>query len=92
MIYSRRRPRRGSGFYQLQNAQGRSLRGFGYDDFIRLRDEFGHEWRGQAERQSDHSVIYRFRDAEGKSASGISDHLGILLRDDRGNVWRGFVE
>jgi hypothetical protein len=68
------------------------MHGFGYGEYIRLRDEFGNVWRGEAELLSDDSVRYRFRDANGRSISGIGDSGGIMLRDDKGNVWRGFVD
>jgi len=68
------------------------MQGFGYGEYIRLRDEFGNIWRGEAELLSDDSVRYRFRDATGRSISGIGDSGGIMLRDDKGNVWRGFVD
>jgi hypothetical protein len=67
--------------------------GSGYGDFIRLRDEYGNVWRGEADAQSDGTVRYRFRDSNGNSISGISDSsYGVVLRDEHGNVWRGFVD
>jgi len=94
MIYRRRRLRSRvpGGFYRFENRLQRSVSGFGDGDFIRLRDEFGNVWRGQAESQGDHTVRYRFRDSEGNVISGISDHFGILLRDEHGNIWRGYVD
>lgn len=68
------------------------MHGFGDGDFIRLRDEFGNEWRGVAERQSDETIRYRFRTSDGRYVTGISDDYGILLRDEQGNTWRGFFD
>jgi hypothetical protein len=94
MIY--RRKRRGGvpgGFFRFQGTQNRTVFGAGDGDFIRLRDEFGNEWRGVAERQSDETIRYRFRDSEGKFITGISERgYGILLRDEHGNTWRGFLD
>jgi hypothetical protein len=68
------------------------MTGYGYGDFVRLRDEFGTVWNGIADPQEDNVVRYRFRDESGRSITGISDTFGIVLRDDKGNTWRGFVE
>lgn len=67
------------------------MEGFGDGDYVRLRDEFGNVWRGQAEVQDDDSVRYRFRDEKGRTISGASDRYGITLRDERGVTWRGYV-
>ena len=82
------------GFYRFESMKGRgSMHGSGVDDFIRLRDEFGNVWRGEADPQSDGTVRYRFRDSNGNSISGMGDpSYGVVLRDEKGNVWRGFVD
>jgi hypothetical protein len=80
------------GQYRLECGSGGILSGFGDGDFIRLRDEFGTEWHGSAEKQYDESVRFRFRDSEGHYATGVGDNFGITLRDDRGRTWRGFVD
>jgi hypothetical protein len=89
----RRRIRRqvGNGFYRIENINSRRMDGFGDGDYVRLRDEFGNVWRGQAEVQDDDSVRYRFRDEKGRTISGASDRYGITLRDERGMTWRGYV-
>jgi hypothetical protein len=94
MIYRRRRTRFSMprGFFRFDSGKGNSVSGFGDGDFVRLRDENGVEWRGQAERQADNTVRYRFRDNEGNTLSGISDSWGIVLRDEHGNTWRGFID
>jgi hypothetical protein len=95
MIYRRRR-RAGIpvGFMQVVSASShRTVFGSADGDFIRLRDEYGNEWRGVAEVQSDDMVHYRFRNEEGHHVSGISDGAyGIILRDERGKTWRGFID
>lgn len=94
-MYNRRRKRQGStgGFYRFESMKTKNvIYGSGFGDFIRLRDEFGNIWRGEAERMSDDSIRYRFRDSSGKVISGISDSFGVVLRDEKGNVWRGFVD
>jgi len=68
------------------------MHGFGYDDYIRVRDEFGQTWRGVAEETADGTYRYSFRDARGKSISGLADGFGITLRDEKGKTWRGFVD
>ena len=68
------------------------MSGFGDGDFIRLRDEFGNEWRGQAEKNADNAVRYRFRDSLGHFITGIGDGYGVTLRDEHGNTWRGFID
>lgn len=94
MIYKRRRVRSSApgGYYRFESGNGRGMFGSGDSDFIRLRDEFGNEWRGSAEQQPDNTVRYRFRDSYGNIISGISDREGIILRDEHGNVWRGFLD
>jgi hypothetical protein len=93
MLYRRRR-RSGSpsGFFRI-SGRNRSIYGSGDGEFIRLHDEFGNEWRGTGERQSDDTVRYRFVSSEGHVIAGIStgDH-GVILRDEHGNAWRGFVD
>jgi hypothetical protein len=94
MIYRRRRSRipMPRGFFRFEGPKNKLIYGFGDGDFVRLRDEFGNEWRGVAERGSDDTVRFRFRDSEGTIISGVSDGWGVVLRDERGNVWRGFVD
>lgn len=94
MIYRRRRLKSTvrSGFYRFENRQRKTVFGFGDGDFVRLRDEHGNVWRGQAEAQEDDTVRFLFRDPDGNCISGISDDYGITLRDDSGNTWRGFID
>ncbi len=81
-----------SGYYRIQGRDGQCLQGFGEGEYIRLTDEKGREWRGQAE-MFESMVRYNFRDADGNQISGISDGgSGITLRDAKGNTWRGFIE
>jgi hypothetical protein len=68
------------------------MSGFGDGDFVRLRDEYGNVWRGQAEYQSDDTVRFLLRDSEGNRISGISHESGIVLRDEFGNTWQGIVD
>ena len=93
MIYRRRRTRHGlvSGFFRVQGKRS-EMAGVGDGDFIRLRDEYGTEWRGQAERQGDDTITFRFSDSDGNHVSGISDGYGIILRDAKGHSWRGFID
>jgi len=96
MIYRKRSLHSTSpgGFFRFQNDKKSSVYGFGYGDYIRLRDEFGNVWRGTAEFEgSDHGTVrYRFRDEKGRVITGISDSYGVILRDEKGNTWRGFVD
>ncbi len=94
MIYrrARRRSSHAAGFYRFEDEHRRSLHGFGDGDFVRLRDEFGNVWHGQAEYDDQGAVRFLFRDAAGKRISGITDAHGILLRDENGNTWRGYVD
>jgi hypothetical protein len=93
MLYRRRRANSSlpSGFFRFASG-GRVVSGPGDGDFIRLRDQFGNEWLGVAERQQDDSIRYRFRDAKGQYVTGISDGYGIILRDAKGNTWRGYID
>jgi hypothetical protein len=93
MIYRRRRGRERSlaGYYHFMGQNQQSFHGYGDGDVVRIRDEKGNDWTGQAERMGDGSVRYRFRDSKGNSISGIADSMGILLRDTRGNTWRGYI-
>lgn len=94
MIYRKRRNRLGTsgGFFHFQDTMNRCVTGPGDGDYIHLRDEFGNEWRGVAERQADDTIRYRFRTSKGDFISGISDGHGVILRDQKGNTWRGFVD
>jgi len=95
VIYRRKRRNRGfaGGWFTLEQERTKGrLSGFGYGDFIRLRDEFGNVWRGSAEEGPNDTIRYRFRDALGRSVTGVSDTWGLVLRDERGKTWRGFVE
>ncbi len=94
MFHRRRRSRSHvpSGYYRFEDSCRRTLQGHGEGDFIRLRDEYGNVWHGQADRQPDDSIRFRFRDSQGKAISGMSDGYGIILRDDNGRIWRGFLE
>jgi hypothetical protein len=94
VIKRKRRSSIPGGFYRFESLRTprSTISGSGYGDFIRLRDQFGNIWRGQAELMPDDSVMYRFRDADGRTISGVSDSYGIVLRDDKGNIWRGFVD
>jgi hypothetical protein len=93
LIRKRRRSGVSGGFYRFESMRTRTtISGSGYGEFIRLRDEFGNVWRGEAERQDDDTIRYRFRDSNGKTISGMSDTFGVVLRDEKGNVWRGFVD
>lgn len=94
MIYRRRRVRQGlpGGFFTFQSGQGETFSGPGDGDYIFLRDEFGAQWRGMAERQADGTIRYRFRDDAGNAISGVSDGGIVTLRDQNGKTWRGCVD
>lgn len=95
MIYrrSRTRGRIPGGFFRFEQEHSKArVYGFGYGDYIRLRDEYGNMWRGSAERMADDSVLYRFRDSQGRTITGVSDSFGMILRDDKGKTWRGFID
>lgn len=94
MIYRRRRRRGGApaGFYSFESQDRKTMYGVGDGDFVRLRDEFGTLWRGQAEQMEDKTIRFIFRDPAGNRISGISDSYGVTLRDERGNTWRGFID
>lgn len=93
MIYSRRRrPLFPSGYYRLENQLRRTVCGYGEGDFVRLRDEFGNVWHGQAQLTEDQTLRLVFRDPSGARISGVWDGYGIVLRDEQGAVWRGFID
>jgi hypothetical protein len=94
MIFKRRhRPGVPSGFLRFESSKDRrQVFGPSDGDYIHLRDEFGNEWRGVAERQADDTIRYRFRDSQGNYISGISDGYGVTLRDQKGRTWRGFFD
>lgn len=93
MIYRRRRIRHTapSGHFRFESLHNRCLNGYSDGEFIQLKDEYGHVWRGSAEVQDQQTIRYRFRDHEGNTICGISDRFGVMLRDERGNCWRGYV-
>lgn len=93
MIYRRRhRSILPCGYYRFENQFRRTVSGFGEGDFIRLRDEFGKIWHGQAHTMDDRSLRLIFRDPHGARISGISDGYGVILRDEHGATWRGFID
>ncbi|MBL8216269.1 MAG: hypothetical protein JNK87_36460 [Bryobacterales bacterium] len=94
MIKRKRRSSVPGGFYRFDSIRmpRSTVSGSGYGEYIRLRDERGNIWRGQAELLPDDSICYRFRDEDGRTITGMSDTYGIVLRDEKGNVWRGFVD
>jgi len=94
MIYRKRRNKLGTpaGFFSFRDTMNRMISGPGDGDYIHLRDEFGNEWRGVAERQADDTIRYRFRSSNGDFISGVSDGYGVILRDQKGKTWRGFVD
>ena len=94
MIYRRRLRSKLAphGFYRFENQSRRLMYGYGDGDFVRLRDEFGNVWRGQAESTEDQTIRFIFRDSEGRRISGISDTFGVTLRDEAGNTWRGYID
>jgi hypothetical protein len=94
MIIKRRRSSTAAktGYYRIQGAGSQCMHGFGDGDFIRLRDEFGREWRGVAS-VFETMVRFTFRDEAGNHISGVSTAgSDIVLRDAKGNTWRGFVD
>jgi hypothetical protein len=92
------RRRRGSnntrlgGYYRIESPNQPIMQGFSDGEYVRLRDEFGREWRGVAEQFDQDLVRLRFRDDEGNSVSGVIDRSGIVLRDSKGKTWRGFID
>jgi hypothetical protein len=95
VIYKRHRAHRKApgGFFSFEEEATKArMHGFGYDDFIRVRDDYGHIWRGIAEEGADGSFRYTFRNSRGRTLSGLADGYGITLRDEKGKTWRGFVD
>jgi len=85
--------RAAGGHFSFEDQSTRSrLLGYGFGEYIHLRDEQGNVWKGSAQRLDDHSVRYTFRDEGGHVITGVSDHYGITLRDGKGIVWRGYVD
>lgn len=95
VIYKRARvhSRAPGGFFRFEEERTKArVYGFGYGEYIRLRDEYGQTWRGTAEKNFDGSFHYTFRSTHGKVISGLADDFGIVLRDEKGRTWRGFVD
>jgi hypothetical protein len=94
MIYRRKRRRGGArvGFYRFENQQRKQVYGYGDGDFVRLRDEYGNVWQGQAEDMGDNTSRFIFKDSDGKRISGLADENGVVLRDETGQTWRGFID
>ncbi len=89
----KRRSALAGGFFHLEE-EGTKTRvsGFGYDNHIKLKDEYGNVWLGTAERGNDNTVVYRFRDSKGRSLTGVSEHSVVTLRDEKGRTWKGFID
>ena len=94
MLYRRlrRRSLAPHGFYRFESQSRRLMYGVGDGEFVRLVDEFGNIWRGQAESCDDKTIRFIFRDSAGGRISGISDSGGVTLRDERGHTWRGYID
>lgn len=95
MIYKRKgvHSRAPGGFFSFEEEQTKTrISGYGYGDYIRLRDEYGETWRGTAERAADDSVHYTFRDTRGRVVTGLADGVGVVLRDAKGKTWRGTID
>ena len=95
VIYKRRRANRRApgGFFSFEQITTKSrMHGFGYDDYIRVRDEYGQTWRGVAEEAADGTYRYTFRDGRGRTLSGMADAYGVTLRDEKGRTWRGVID
>ena len=95
MIYKRNRVYSATpgGYFSFEEEKTKvRMHGFGYGEYIRLRDEYGHIWRGSAEKAADGSFHYTFRNNHGKAVSGLADGFGITLRDEKGKTWRGFID
>lgn len=95
MIYKRNRvhSRIAGGFFSLEQERTKArVHGFGYGEYIRLRDDCGQTWRGTAEEAADGTMRFTFRGNQGKVISGIHDGYGIILRDEKGRSWRGFID
>ncbi len=93
MIYRRLRRTSLQGCSIRVQSDGRErMLGYGYGDWVVVRDEHGDAWRGQAEQLEDHTLRFRFRDADGHLITGMADVNGVLLRDHLGKIWRGYLE
>jgi len=95
VIYRRRRGARKApgGFFSFEEITTKArMHGFGHDEYIRVRDEYGQTWRGIAEEAADGTYRYTFRDGRGRSLSGMADAYGVTLRDEKGKTWRGFID
>lgn len=57
--------------------------GSGFGDFIRLRDEFGNIWRGEAGAPV-RTALVLFPRLERQSHRRYSDSFGVVLRDEKG--------
>ncbi len=95
VIYKRNRvhSRVPGGFFSFEEEATKiRMHGFGFGDFISLRDEYGQTWRGSSDRGPDGSIRYTFRNNNGRTISGLTDGFGITLRDEKGRTWRGFID
>jgi hypothetical protein len=81
-----------AGYYRIESPNRPVMQGFSDGEFVRLRDEFGREWKGVAEVFDQDLIRLRFRDEEGNAVSGVIDRSGIVLRDSKGKTWRGFAD
>ena len=81
------------GHFHLENEKNKTrVNGYGFGDFIKLKDEYGNVWRGSAERRDDDEIYYQFRTDGGKVLTGISHNFVVTLRDEHGETWKGFVD
>ena len=81
------------GYFHLESEKSKTrVHGYGYGDHIKLKDEYGNEWRGTAERRDDDGVYYHFRSSTGRTLTGVSNSFVVTLRDDHGETWKGFID
>ena len=81
------------GHFHLENEKTKTrANGFGYGDYIKLKDEYGNVWRGTAERRDEDGVYYHFRSSNGRTLTGLSSNFVVTLRDEKGETWKGFID
>ena len=88
---TQRRTRELGGYFQLECDRTKErLTGYGFGDSIRLQDNRGIAWRGEA-LTCDSSSTVTLRSDDGRSMRGFLQGTVVSLRDRKGEVWRGYV-
>lgn len=84
--------RRRTDFYLEEERSHLKAAGYGFDEFVRVKDDTGSVWTGVIEHAEQDMARYYLSDENGRRITGLVTNKSMVFRDDQGRTWRGFVE